>query len=350
MTNKSTDNVISLPNLFDRHVILALKAKNSQDYERAREHLEQALALEPERAEIALELLMIYHDLELHRDTVALAERMLQQEQGELTDVLRMYVISLIHLEKYERVCEVLSRLFAEQALSPTAYQDFFEIYLSCETLLEQTTDDNQPERSLVGQQVHDRLEADADYVVKLMRGLASGDFDRQLQAIEQLKYVERPESIEALKHLLTNRAADPILKTFALNALKALGESGDVHVYKWGGFRKTKVADTPDFEQGLGESAQSVIDIVTNTTYDNDPMFSSFALQLWIEFLLAAYPLYTKFDRVGTWAGALHLATDHALNNQSSISEVAEQYEAPVDKLLECYQALELMLNLEGR
>lgn len=350
MTKNSTGNIILLPHLFERYVELALEARKSGDYQTAKEHLEQALFIRPDDDQAMVPLLLTYHDLGLHQEAQLLAGEMLQKGYGEFVDIFRLYLISLIQLERYEEACETVSLILEEQTFSPPVTQEFQQILETCKMLVESTPEGWDEERLMLSQAVQDKLECNPEYLTKLIQELTMADFDRQLQVIEQLKYIDSPQSIGALKGFLIDKEADPVLKTFVLGALKELGVPGEVEVYKGGKKLAISIDLVPHLEEGLCEPERSVADLVTQKTYHRDPMFSSFALQIWVEFFYAAYPFHPPIKKTEAWAAALHLTTERTLGQNPSVEEIAELYHVSSSSMVECLQAMDSILNLQER
>lgn len=350
MSKKSKGNLIFFPHLFEKHVELAIQARELEDYHRAKDHLEQALLLQEDDETAMMGLMVTYNDLGLYQKARLLAEQMLRQGLGELNDVLRLYIVSLIELEQYEEVFTTLSQIQQDKKLASLLDPEFNDIYRTGELLIDSKGEDLMDEESIMSRVVQDKLDSDSDYIQRLVHELTISDFDRQLQAIEQLKFIESPLSIQALKEFLLRKEADPVLKTFALGALKELGETGSVVVCKWGKLIEATIEQVPDLREGLNEPERLVADLITEKTYHEDPVFSTFALQLWVEFYYATYPLHPKIGKVEGWAAALHFATDQMLGRSTSKKEVADTYHVSLSTLTNCYQSMDSILHLDDR
>ena len=72
-------------------------------------------------------------------------------------------------------------------------------------------------------------------YPELLINHLDKGNFEDQLNAIEQLKHIHTNLTVESLKNYLMLDGPDPILKTFALRALKEMGVRGEISIHKFG-------------------------------------------------------------------------------------------------------------------
>lgn len=349
MTKKKRGNIIPFPHLLERHLELALDAREKEDFETARTHLEQALKIKPEDVSAMFGLVVTYHDLKMYHEAEQLAEQMLAHGLGDYTDVLRLYVISLIQMEKYGLVCEILNFFLQDKERSSSIYSEFQDILQTCELLMESRQDQG-AEEPLMFRIVEEKLNADPQYVDKLIVDLLQGDFDRQLQSIEHMKYIQQPKAVEALKEFLIQPEADAVLKTFAISALKAAGVKGHVKVYKFGKQKDLLMSHVPDLSLGLQEPERSVADLIAKKTYHEDPIFSSFALQLWVEFFYASYPFLPKIKRVEGWAAALHYATNRMLGRETTKTGIAELYDVSSSTLAQCYKTLNDTLNLDKR
>lgn len=348
MTKKKKGNIIPFPHLLERHLELALDAREKKDFESAKDHLEQALKIKPDDVSAMFGLVVTYHDLRMFSEAEQLAEQMLTNGLGDYTDVLRLYVISLIQMEKYSLVCEILTFFLQDKERSSSIYSEFKDILQTCELLMESRQE--VADEPLMVRIVEDKMNADPQYVDKLIMDLLQGDFDRQLQSIEQMKYIQQQKSIDALVEFLIQPEADAVLKTFAISSLKALGVKGTVEIHKFGKRRELKMSDVPDLSLGLLEPERSVADLIANKTYHEDPIFSSFALQLWVEFFYASYPFLPRIKRVEGWAAALHYATNRLLGRKTTKTGISELYHVSLSTLNQCYKTLNDTLNLEKR
>lgn len=349
MTEKKKGNIIPFPHLLERHLELALDARETEDYETARTHLEQALTIKPDDVSAMFGLVVTYHDLRMFHKAEQLAEQMLTHGLGEYTDVLRLYVISLIQMEKYELVCEILTFFLQDRERSSSIYSEFQDILQTCELLME-SRKEQLNEEPLMGRMVEEKLEADPQYVDKLINDLLEGDFDRQLQSIEQMKFISEQKAIDALKEFLIRTEADAVLKTFAISALKGAGVKGKVRIFKFGKQTDLLMSHVPDLNLGLREPERWVADLIAKKTYHEDPIFSSFALQLWVEFFYASYPFLPHMKRVEGWAAALHYATNRMLGRKTTKAGIAGFYGVSSSTLTQCFKALNDRLNLDKR
>jgi tetratricopeptide (TPR) repeat protein len=348
MDKESRGNIFPFPNLMERHMGMALEARDREDFLKAKEHLEQVLKIDSKHEPALLTLMVTYCDLGMYRSSTDLAEFMLAEELGDFSEVLQFYIISLIQLEEYRRACEILSTALSEHLLPPHKRKDFEEVFRTCSLLLENNGDD--PEGSMLQAKVEEKLESDTNFMKKLITELDDGDFDRQLQAIEQLKYVNDLQVIRALRNYVIVPHADPVLKTMALRALKQLGEKGKILVYKFDQLFETSLEEVPGDQEGLKDEQRKVIELLARQSYHDDPVFVSFAMQIWIEYLFAAFPFIPPLQDTESWAAALHVAVANVLEQNISNTDIALKYGTTVQTMNKRLQSLQQVLNVLGR
>lgn len=340
MTRKLTGNVIPLPDLFERHFELALEASEVEDFQTARKHLEQALVIKPDNIHAMDCLLLTYRALDLFEETLLLSEEMFSKGYGESSEILKAYGESLIQPEAMEEIAKIATFLKEEEAIEPSVYQEIQQMLATHKNQMVSSMGEVEEEKEIMNRVVQQNLESNPDYLSGLIQDLKKPNFERQVQVIEQLKQIDSPLVIGALKEFLLDKEAPPVLKTVALIALKGLGVQEDVEVYKWERTTTVLVHEMPNLEEGLGELERFVMEEVARKTYHKDPMFWTFAMKIWVEFYYSAYPFQPVIKDVGDWAAALHLATEFSLGQVSPIEEVAELYPCSSStSIQECYE-----------
>jgi hypothetical protein len=189
--------------------------------------------------------------------------------------------------------------------------------------------------------------EPDSEHIAKLYEMLEGGTFEEQVSALEQLKSIPSPETIAVFKEYLLLVYPPPILKTFVLQALKQMGETGKVRVYKFGQQFEAEIKEVPLSERELSEGARQVMQHIASAAYEGDASFLSFALQLWMEYLLAIYPLHPHIEQPSAWAGALHYSVSLLLGLEQSEEKVANLYNVPFSIIKRNYDSLAEVLHV---
>lgn len=320
---------------------MALEARENGSYHKAKEYLEEVLKLDEHYAPALLGLIVVSHDLGLFQEASDVSEYMLVHNIGDYGEVLSLYVVSLIQLEEYSRVCEILANLIDKKKLSPTKVEEFEDILRTCSLLMDAREEEKEDQAEpILRSTVEERLVTDKNYVQKLINELDEGEFDQQLQAIEQLKYVKDETVIKSLRNYCILLHVDPVLKTFALRALKFLDVKEKVLVYKFDRLIEVSLDEIPADEDGLQEDQRKVIELLAQQTYHEDPIFVSFAMQLWIEYLFASFPIIPPLHHTASWSAALHIAVAEMLEQEQSQAQISRKYGTTIktmNKQLKC-------------
>lgn len=348
MKSKSQGNVILFPHLIERFLDMAMEARENGEFQKAREYLEHVLQFEKQHAPAMLGLIVTYYDLKMFREASDLAEYMLLHGLGEYSEVLQLYVVSLIQLEEYARVCEILAAVLSEDQLTPAKHKELEEIYSTCTLLLEAM--EQEQEEPIIRAKVEERMQSDENFIKKLIEDLDEGDFDRQLQVIEQLKYAKDPLVTGALRNYCIIPHVDPVLKTFALRALKFLDVKDQLLVYKFDQLLEVSLDDIPADEDGLCPEQRKVIELVSKHTYHEDPIFVSFVMQMWVEYLFSAFPLIPSLKHPASWSAALHFVVAQLLAQKPSLNDVAKKYGTTVTTLNKRLNEFNRVLPLKKR
>lgn len=327
MTEKHNDNkIIPFPGVVERLLDKAFFARENNNQLEALNYLKLVVEHDPDNVSGLYGLAVTYYDLEDYERAKEVARFMFEKEIGDYAEVLRLYVASLIQLEDYDIVSTLLNTVFAEKRIPSPLLEEFEEIRKTCEFLiLNEQMEVN--EESLRRSSVLKKMEENPRYSKKLCEQLEKGNFEEQLSAIEQLKYIDQPDVIHTLKEYLIKPHPEPILKSFAMRALKEMGIGGTVRIHKFDRLLETRLDEVPLNNDDLPEQEKKVIDIIVDHIHESDPSFLSFALQVWMEYLFSVLPLHPDIRKPETWAAALHYTTSKMLNKSVSQQDVAEIY-----------------------
>lgn len=348
MTNKKQGSIILFPRLFERHLDLAMEARDQGNLQKAREHLEQAIKIEQDDPSVTFGLMVTYFELGMFEESQQLAERMLQSLTGEMHEVMHMYLISLVQQEKYDQVCAFLKPILEDPGLTDAFRTEFTEIFHSCELLIEPEFLQTGKKDPLLRQVVQEKLQADPSYLSLLLHNLQTGDIEKQCQAIQQLKYTYQPEAIEAIQQLISETEADLAIKTSGLYALKELGWSERVEVCKFGKTWTVELEQLPD-ESFFASGEHKTVLLLDEKIGYKDPSFISFAAQLWGAFLYACYPQTPSSKKEEVWPACLHFATRVVLGQPAAKQQIANMYGLSAATLSKNYKVLKHVLKLES-
>ncbi|WCK53682.1 hypothetical protein PP175_20475 [Aneurinibacillus sp. Ricciae_BoGa-3] len=345
MEKKHGSKVVLLPTVIDGYLEKAFLARGSGEFNQALDFLKQILRFDPDHPTALFAVALTLYEAKRFVEACEIACRMWTQGLGDRTAVVRLYLSSLIQMEDFATVSRVLAEAQEEAGVEIT--QDLLEIKEACD-MLRDSADEGDIELSR--ESVLDKIEKDPNYASHLYSQLDSGSFEEQLSAIEQMKYIHTQETVSVLKEYLLLVDPDPLLKTFAVRALKDMGEKGLVFIHKFSKIYETNIEDVPLHDKEFPENEQRVIEMVSRIGGNYDASFPPFAIQLWMEYLFSIFPLHPPVKNAAAWAAALHYATARLLYIKASRKEIASIYEVGISSLSRNYRHLNDILEFEMR
>ncbi|CEH28194.1 hypothetical protein AM501_13225 [Aneurinibacillus migulanus] len=348
MPQDDKENVILFPGFAQQNLREAREAAEEERYAQALEYVQEILRLAPDHPEALLTTADILTRAGRLEEALPLLTQMWEEQAGDVAETFRAYLGLLLKLEDFERIQSLLAQATEMKELTPfmpeiKAIQETFQMV---ETQREQWEEEERFSRQTALQ----KAELDPSYASRLYEKLEGGTFEEQLGAIEQLKYIQSPETISVLREYLMLVYPDPMLKTFALRALKKMGETGPIFLYKFDQKFETKIEDVPLYDEEMPEGERNVLERLSTIAYERDASFISFAFQLWMEYLFAMYPLHPNVDTPDEWAAALHYGVSRLLRMEQSKQEIAKLYQVSSFQIQRNYQSLSEVLHLESR
>ncbi len=343
MLNKG--KIVLFPHLFERHLEIAMEAREQGDFHKARSHLEEALALEPEDVSVLFGVMVVTFEIGMYRESQRLAEQLLQRGEGDQGEVLQFYVLNLMHQEKYEEVCEVLHPLLQDYSLNESLRREFTEIFNTCQLIGEIRVKEDEVTDPLLRRMVGKKLDYEPEYFSRLLWDLERGDAEKQVQAIRQLQYSGDPHAREAMEKFVLLPEANPAAKTLALYALKELG-CRKVMMVKFEEKFEVDLDFLPNQDE-FGRDEEPVIEMLAKGVDHKDPSLVTFGSQLWSEFLYACYPQLPSMKGRQGWAAALHFVTLLSMGQEPEKSELASLYSVSIPTLTKNYKRILEVLGL---
>lgn len=189
-------------------------------------------------------------------------------------------------------------------------------------------------EEELFLQHLNEKAERDPQYTEKLLDVFRRPDsWDKQVLALEQLRYLHHPKIRDVLLQWLESRPLPPILQFRAMQILKLRGEKGSVKLRRNGKIYTADIADVPTSREEHPRPLQEIIQLVLNSGKRDEIPLEEFAGETWGEFVAYAFgtPLYaellaeTEKNRTA-WAAAFHymlLLTAHGTASTEEIKQV---------------------------
>ncbi|UHA75842.1 hypothetical protein KIK04_04545 [Paenibacillus sp. 481] len=284
--------------------------------------------------------------------------RMLETERyGEAISLLRFLLQCGGELEQHraewQALLDWLEKAFPYSANDDAVYdgyEDEGELDGNCEAI--DAEDEEEAEHELVRQRLQAKIEADDQYLSRLLNGLREGPLDdRKLLMLEQLVHAEDAQLNGEMKHMLETELLHPILQFGILQTLKRRDMTGRVTFKKGNDSITVHIEDTPLNAASFPTCAYAPAEQVHKHAAVSEPSLAYFAQELWQQFLKAIYgsPLYEQLCQADeghnrVWAAALHRIVAGLLHLSLAESDVKNDYHINGDLIAEYERALRLL------
>ncbi len=346
--HQSSNNIVLFPHLEEKLLKQANEARERKDFEQVVQSFVQILRTNPEHVTALYGLAVTYYEMGQFPRTLEIVEHMLTQKIGNPLQVSRLHILTLMQLERFYEAYDQLELMLHSDKLSDGERDELRQLKETCLMLAEEQ-ESVETEEDLVRMKVLQDAENNPHLIQDLSEQLKQGTYEEQLLSIERLKFLNVSEVSEVFKEYLVLPKSHPILKTFALRALKEMGERGTVAVYKFDQLVEIYVEDVPLDEKDIPVDQQQVIRMVSERTMDHDPTFHAFAYQIWMEYLLTVYPLVPGIEKKEVWAAALDYVTHQVMNRSTSSKEIARAYSVYVHEMIGVYEEMNKVLQLSS-
>jgi hypothetical protein len=200
--------------------------------------------------------------------------------------------------------------------------------------MISQSEEDVEEEEDLLRQHIQEKTADDGAYALKLQNLLKEGTLEQQVNALEQLGFIDQPGVSQGVKEWLCEKPRHPHIQFKALQSLKQMGEHGYIEFLKNGNKIVVEIEETPMCPEDFPLRIRDMIRRVGDISETSQPDFVYFAKQTWQEFLAYAYgtSIYTDLLRaeegaVDVWASALHAILQEKLFGTVNREELLDNY-----------------------
>lgn len=199
----------------------------------------------------------------------------------------------------------------------------------------EEAEDSGDTERDMLKQQIHQKLQADSQYIARLLASLTEGDMDdRKLLILEQLAAAEDDSIDPSLIRMLEHEPLHPLLQFGILQTLKRRGIEGEVFFTRGQERVVVDIEATPLDLESYPPNAVAPAERVNESAAVREPSLAYFASEMWQQFLKLIYgtSMYRRLcegdDReADAWAAALHRIVARLLHIEEEEAEVKTIY-----------------------
>ena len=194
--------------------------------------------------------------------------------------------------------------------------------------------EDLEEETDLLRQYIQEKTADDGAFALKLLNMLKDGTLEQQVNALEQLAFIDQSGVSQRVKEWLSEKPRHPHIQFKALQALKQMGERGFIEFPKNGEKILVEIEETPMCPEDFPSRIRDMIRRVGDISEISQPDFVYFAKQTWQEFLAYAYgtSIYTDLQNaeegaVDVWASALHAILQEKLFGSVNREELLDNY-----------------------
>lgn len=180
-----------------------------------------------------------------------------------------------------------------------------------------------------------EKAEREPEYVEKLLEVFQRPDaWDKQVLALEQLRYLQHPRLRNVLRKWLENQAMPPILQFRTLQILKARGEGGSIKIKRGGKSYTVDIADVPSGSDEYPRAIKEIFQRVIRSDLNGGFPLEDFAQETWSEFVAYAFgtPIYIEIlaepvEARDAWAAAFHYTLLMTAQGSAPMEEIKEVY-----------------------
>ena len=205
--------------------------------------------------------------------------------------------------------------------------------------LPDEDLDNKEMERALFQALVQEKLQHDPGYVDRLMESFRHRNaHDKQLLALEQLRYINEPQIDGMLKSWIEQDDLPSLLQFKALQVMKDRGMTGKIRIKRDDVVYPVDLADVPTTMEDYPANLQQMIERTMFVCETRDVNLKWFAEQAWNDFLAYAFgtPLYTRLtadmdeSELDTWAAAFHYCLLQTIMGEADEEEIRQLYGIP--------------------
>lgn len=199
----------------------------------------------------------------------------------------------------------------------------------------EEVENSGETERDLLKQQIQQKLQADSQYIARLLASLTEGDMDdRKLLVLEHLAAAEDDSIDPPLLRMLEHDPLHPLLQFGILQTLRRRGIEGEVFFTRGQERVVVDIEATPLDLESYPPNAVAPAERVNEFAAVREPSLAYFASEMWQQFLKLIYgtSMYRGLcegdeREADAWAAALHRIVARLLHIEEEEAEVKTIY-----------------------
>lgn len=327
---RSEGNVILFPDLDKRLLERGLEQLQNKRFHDAVQLFEKAKTLSPEDADIYVGLVLAYYESGQLQKARQFAKEMLKEGIGDYFQTVDLYLMILIQLHEHEEIVTTIKVLQEEKEIPLDKQEHFQKLLDFSQRMLDNLVPDEESEVEVPLDSTEGLQELDL---------FQSNDPNRQVLVIAELTHKNVRNYIKQVKVYLEDKEAHPFLKTMLLNILHEQEYDKEVKIEKFC-MEKTLV---PTEMVSLHECEQfKGIQKELSHLENQDPILYQQLISFLERHLYLIYPFDLEPNQFKLWAAAYHLTGLNYNGVETTIEEIAEQYQVDQEELKQACSFIE--------
>lgn len=328
------DNLVKFPHVDNLVVSKAVDLLQSKQYDEAIALLEESFQLHKRNEIIALTLLIAYSEAGQLINAKKQAQYLLANKIGDLFRVIDIYISTLLKLEDYEEIIELVESILESQNLSEQNRRNLVHILHESKQLLSGAITHLEYDEKDEGLVVEEVLSSDDNE-------------DVQLQLMRQLSELNIRPHLTVISNFLKRETASPFIKTILIHQLIEQEVDQTFEVVKFDQEITISPLDLRIVHEG--EFFTSIKGILQDNIEQDDPTLFDNVLTILEHCAFLTYPFIFITDNYNVWAATLHLFGLHYFGGIYIEESILKQYEVKKADLQQTYNFVQKLESLSS-
>lgn len=303
---KEKQKVVPMPGLYRRLLNQAMQSMDHDHYIEAETYFDKALQLDPRNPQAHLGLVVSQIETGKAVEAKEHCEQMLAEGIGEYEDILDPYLTTLIQLEEYELITDLIEAVLEDHSVPEELVERLYQVLDFCQYKLSESQ--KTPEDEAIFN------EGDKHHLVPL-QGDRSEDEDSSHSPLG----LPQQDDLQKCLEFVRGKENDPYFKTMILQHLKDQNLKETVSVYKYGKTFGVDLATMADINTDALFVA--VKQRLNDVLEQQNPSLHEMAEQLWKHYVFSVFPLEITPNDAAVWSGAVYQSV-HTMNQMAISSE----------------------------
>lgn len=279
--SRKPENVVMFPGTKERLREVGMERMEQRLFTEAVSLLEQAFSLDETDEHTGQLLLMAYYENKNYQQANELASVFLSEGFDEYTDILNIYLLTLIQLHHYDKVYDVIKMLKEENVL-PKDKEEHFLTLMSMSERIVKEKERNDPNEDV---------------------SFLNSPVNEQMMMVAQLAKQNCRPFVTELKKVLESDEQHPFVQSMIIELFREQEIQEHCTVRK---FNKEKVFVPSQLANPFEtKQAEELLSYLMGSDLESNPVLLEQLLEMVKRHLFVTYPIHQVFEPVSEWAAA---------------------------------------------